>query len=333
MQKNSEKFIQKQRSKRHPTAIVRYVTLPADLALAACCTQHLPKEYSKKVITSGGVWLNKKRRTNPDEIISKGSTLKIYLCPTQGYQYLFSKEFIIEETDDWVLVFKEPLVTTSMDRSNKYFNLMAGLNNYYHFNDMSHGVQPITRLDYQVAGLCLFSKKKHAERKLFTAMQHRQIKKRYLIAIPHSKLLRSTSTRFRVSNHLTYINKAKEDSTIGKKSTTWFVPSHQTDTLCFFHALSKTGRRHQIRYHASTTLGPLMNDWLYGNQYNRNHHTIGLIANQISFPWNKQKITISLPKKWINLWMTWVAWEGPLEKIRGGETLFQNDGPSTRKAN
>ena len=78
------------------------------------------------LIQSGGVWLNQQRLCSENIQVKAKQTLKCYLCPTQGYTYHFSKESIIKETDDWVVVMKEPLVTIGMDRSNMHFNLMAG---------------------------------------------------------------------------------------------------------------------------------------------------------------------------------------------------------------
>ena len=144
---------------------------------------HLGNHRCAAIIASGGVWLNQQRITNPRHIIQTKQTVKVYISPTQGYRYAFSNESIINETDDWVVVMKEPLITIGMDRSNQYFNLMAGLNDYYGYPNISKGVQPITRLDYRVSGLALFSKTKQGERYLFKQMQQKRIKKRYQILV------------------------------------------------------------------------------------------------------------------------------------------------------
>ena len=94
---------------KHPTAKVYFITSKSDLILNDCIKHHLPDINAHKVITSGGVWIDKKRCLNPGQMILKNTTLKVYVSPTQGYRYHFSNEFIIEETTDWVAVFKRTL--------------------------------------------------------------------------------------------------------------------------------------------------------------------------------------------------------------------------------
>ena len=171
-----------------PTAKAIFYTSKKSQALALLLRENFPKYNNNAIISSGGVWLNSNRIINPKFQIAAGKTIKFFVSPTQGYRYLFSDESIIKETDDWIVVYKEPLITVAMDRSNINFNLMAGLNDYYGFCHLNSGVQPITRLDYRVAGLCLFSKNKAAERRLFMLMQNRRIKKRYMAVTKNARL-------------------------------------------------------------------------------------------------------------------------------------------------
>ena len=143
---------------KRPDAKVFFITLNTSLTLLDALMTYLPQlPCPIKCIQSGGVWSGSQRLTNPNKVLKSKTSLKVYVSPTQGFIYYFSRESIVKETDDWVVVMKEPLVTIGMDRSNMYFNLMAGLNHYYGFKHLKSGVQPITRLDYRVSGLCFFS--------------------------------------------------------------------------------------------------------------------------------------------------------------------------------
>lgn len=293
--------------KKRPDAKVFFVTLKTSLTLLDALITYLPQLKSPiKCIHAGGVWSENKRLTNPGTVLKSKTRLKVYVCPTQGVGYYFSKESIIKESHDWVVVMKEPLVTIGMDRSNMYFNLMAGLNHYYGFKNLQSGVQPITRLDYRVSGLCLFSKHKSAERRLFMQMQQRRIKKRYLAVVDaiHPPVNRCTN-----HNALNYHHKAIV-SELGKPAKTRFILKAEShDRQHIYHAITKTGRRHQVRVHAATAIGPLINDELYGKRSGDRHRTIGLIANHLQFYWNGKWERVQLSDKWEQQALTWL-WLG-----------------------
>ena len=277
---------------KKPTAKVIFYTSKSNQALDALFYDHFPNYDGAKIITSGGVWLGQKRLLQPNYLVKAGETLKFFVAPTQGYRYLFSNESIVKETNDWVVVYKEPLITIAMDRSNMNFNLMAGLNDYYGFHNLNSGVQPITRLDYRVAGLCLFSKNKASERRLFMLMQNRRIKKRYIAITKNSNC---NQQRFIISNRLGFKNKAFIDEENGKHSKTYFVLDSNHFDYSIFNAITKTGRRHQVRIHSAKSIGPLINDDQYSKEYKSKYNPIGLVASYISFKWNGECQKVYLP--------------------------------------
>ena len=102
---------------KHPTAKVKYITATKATTLGNLLNQHLPYHNSDAIISSGGVWQNQQRLLDGAIEIQKQATIKVYISPTQGYHYAFSEELIIEETDEWVIVYKEPLIN-----KNKHVN-------------------------------------------------------------------------------------------------------------------------------------------------------------------------------------------------------------------
>jgi 23S rRNA-/tRNA-specific pseudouridylate synthase len=280
-----------------PTAKTFFISTSKPQTLLDCIMHHLPHLNGSRIICSGGVWMNKQRLVNPNQWIPEKSHLKLLVSPTQGYSYHVSDECIIHDNPGWVVVYKEPLVTIGMDRSNQYFNLMAGLNEFYGFKCISSGVQPITRLDYRVGGLALFSKTKAGERYLFRQMQERRIKKRYKIIVDGS----GYRNWYRLTNKLSS-NYRSYVCNNGKVAKTAFVNVKQTSKCTWFDVSTGTGRRHQIRAHASQLFAPLINDDLYGYPSNDRHSPIGLLAYQIQFQWNKQLISVSLNQHWVSHW-------------------------------
>lgn len=281
-----------------PTAKIKHITATKDLSLERLLNIHLKGCNTQAIITSGGVWCNQIRILNPKRIIHQNETIKVYISPTQGYRYAFSDELIIKETSEWVIVYKEPLITISMDRSNQFFNLMAGLNDFYGFKNMFNGVQPITRLDYRVAGLALFSKTKQAERYLFKQMQQRRIKKRYKIIVDGTNY----KNWYRLSNKLSVTHKATASSS-GKKAKTAFIKGSVIKDKTLFDVSTQTGRRHQIRCHAADIINPVVNDELYGYRSKNRHIPIGLIATELKFQWNQRNIHVKIQDKWLKHWL------------------------------
>ena len=286
--------------KSRPTATVKYITATKDGGLLDVLTAHLTGNNCNTILTSGGVWIGKQRIKDPLHLVKAKETFKVFISPTQGYRYAFSRECILEETDDWMVVFKEPLVTIGMDRSNQYYNLMAGINDYLGYRG-KQSVQPITRLDYRVSGVALFSKTKGAERYLFQQMQQKRIKKRYRIVVPGT----GYHNWYRVSNRLSSSYKAYTDKH-GKIAKTAFVKHDEVGESTIFDVSTQTGRRHQIRYHASQMIGPVLNDELYGSRSNDHHQPIGLIATTLSFHWKGNPIYIQLSNQWINKSIQWM---------------------------
>ena len=276
---------------KQPTAKVIHITATENLSLFQLLSTHIKKHKVESIISSGGVWKDQERLLFPSIKINANETIKVYISPTQGYRYAFSDELIIKETNEWVIVYKEPLITVAMDRSNQFFNLMAGLNDYYGLKDIRNGVQPITRLDYRVAGLVLFSKTKQAERYLFKQMQQRRIKKRYQVIVDGTNY----ANWYRMSNKLSSTHKTVISDS-GKIAKTAFVKRSEFESKSLFDVSTQTGRRHQIRCHSADKIAPLINDELYGYRSKNRHSPIGLIATGLAFQWHQKTLKFLLIK-------------------------------------
>lgn len=231
-------------------------------------------------ITSGGVWLGKHRMTEPQHLLQKGDTLRVYIAPTQGKMYRLSDADIIYETPDLCVVYKPPGISSCSDRSNLYYNLTEAVRAYYASNGNTYQPTPMTRLDYMVQGLCLFAKHKQAEKDLFKLTQDRGITKHYIALIPNTT---PQKRKHIVDLPLEYTNKARVSEN-GKKAKTLFVHHRDvSDDISAYMVKLFTGRRHQIRAHAAKALRPLLGDSMYGSRCKHPEHHIGLIAYKYVF--------------------------------------------------
>jgi 23S rRNA-/tRNA-specific pseudouridylate synthase len=214
------------------------------------------------ILDSGGVWLDKKRISNHDVIIEKNQVCRIYVCPTQGLKFEVTKEHIIFETNEFMVLNKPAQITVSADRSNTRWNLTYGLQQYFMKNNNNYNPTPITRLDFMVSGLVLYAKNKQIEKQLFKLTMNRKIHKLYRVFLePNHELPKCIRTK----DTLSFTNKAHKDPN-GKPAHTLFFLHKKESSHYIYNAILFTGRRHQIRFHASQYLTPIIGDEYYKSQ-------------------------------------------------------------------
>ena len=82
---------------KHPTTKVYFITSKSDLILNDCIKHHLPDINAHKVITSGGVWIDKKRCLNPGQMILKNTTLKCMFHQRKGIGIIFQMNLLLKK--------------------------------------------------------------------------------------------------------------------------------------------------------------------------------------------------------------------------------------------
>ena len=146
------------------------------------------KEKAQTIIESGGVWHNKKRIIDLNHKIPAKDTVITYISSRQGDSYTLNKSAIVFECNDFIIINKPAAISTTAERSNIFFNLRYGVEKYLNREIENkkkwYQPQPLSRLDFYVSGLVLFSKNKDAERILFRLTKERKIKKAYHAQIP-----------------------------------------------------------------------------------------------------------------------------------------------------
>lgn len=244
------------------------------------------------LIKTGGVWLDKKRIDDPAFILNKGQTLRVYIAPTQGKRYFLKASQIIFETDDFIIVHKPAGLTVSSDRSNAYYNLTTAVGDWFKRHKNSYSPTPITRLDFMVEGLVLFPKHKKAEIDFFRLTQKRFIHKQYLALVQKSEALPKCK---RIKDTLDFTHRCVK-SPEGKDAHSLFMRRKESEHWDIYSVFLFTGRRHQIRFHASQYLSPLIGDTFYGSKIKTTNQQIGLFAYQYQFKYKGVRYKIRLPE-------------------------------------
>ncbi len=278
-----------------------FITASEDTALKELLTMHLPQSTNvDDVISSGGVWRDKKRVFDPDFIIKAKETIKIHTSSFQGRQYILKPEHVIFENEDFMVVYKPCDLNVHGVPSSLHYNLNYGVNNYLKKNGIHFESTPLTRIDRPVEGLVIFSKNKHYERRLFDLIKRRVIKKWYVGGIEkrpeNPKCLRIIDT---ITNDG---NKTSADPQ-GKIADTLFIKTGEKTSADIYSIFIFTGRRHQIRFHASNYIAPLVGDWFYGASLHLPGDEISLICRGYNIPYKKKMLRIRLPQKYMDAFL------------------------------
>ncbi|MFC1770563.1 pseudouridine synthase family protein [Candidatus Margulisiibacteriota bacterium] len=243
------------------------------------------------VIEAGGVWLDKKKISSANIRIEKDQTVRVYVSETQLKSFVLFPDRIVADNNNFMIVYKPPGITTTADRASMIWNLTYGVKNYYLNKGISYDPTPINRIDYMVQGLVLYAKNKLVERHLFKAMADRKIMKVYLALL--EKTGDYSPKYLRTKDKLSFTNKAFT-ADAGKVAESLFILRKQYEAVDAYSVVIFTGRRHQIRFHASRYLRPILGDDYYGSRIKTEGRVIGLFAYGLNFTYQGKRYRIRL---------------------------------------
>lgn len=271
-----------------------FITSKEDVAVEKLLSQNLPEGSDPlKILAAGGVWLNSKTRiTDRNFIIKKGITFRVYTSPGQGKEYELKPEDVVFENRDLMVVYKPPGLNVHEVPATRYFNLTHGVNRYLADISIKYESVPVTRLDRVVEGLVIFPKSKSSEKALFRLIMDRKIHKWYSAVLESEKGDRQK----RIVNYIySDGSKTHEDRKKGKISDSLFVRTGEKIYSVFIF----TGRRHQIRCHASDYVGPIAGDTRYGASSSPGRG-IGLVCRGYNIPWKGRNLRIRLSSEMLS---------------------------------
>ncbi|MCP4213413.1 MAG: RNA pseudouridine synthase [bacterium] len=271
-----------------------FVTAKKETVLLDLLNQNLPPDCSPEaIISSGGVWKDRKRLTNPDFTLAAGDTVKVNICNSQGEVFTLEKKKVIFENRDLLVVYKPCNLNVHGVPTSFQNDLTYGVNTYLREQGLDYESTPITRLDRPVEGLVIFAKNKSMERKLFELIKERRIKKWYLAGLEKGESIAPCRRiRDRISN---YDNRTNLDAD-GKFADSLFIKGESLETADVYSVFIFTGRRHQIRFHASHYISPVKGDRFYGASKDLPPDEIALMCFGYNIPYRRTRIKVRLPE-------------------------------------
>jgi 23S rRNA-/tRNA-specific pseudouridylate synthase len=273
-----------------------FITAKTDIPLRQLLAEHLPPHTNgEAAITSGGVWKDKKKVMDPDYTIQAGETVKVHISSFQGRIYTLPKEHIIFENQEFMVVYKPSDLNVHSVPSTFYYNLTYGVNHYLEQQGIDFQSTPVTRLDRPVQGLVIFPKNKSSEQQLFKQVRLRKIKKWYMAALESSNGPQCLRIRDKLSN---YGNRTFIDEN-GKEANSLFIKTQTLDFADIYSVFIFTGRRHQVRFHASHYIAPILGDFFYGSPVKWEPDDIALVCRGYNIPFRREKFKIRLPQHFL----------------------------------
>lgn len=271
-----------------------FITAKTDTNAYSLISKNLNNTDAAALIESGSCWLNKNRIKDKKHPVKAKETLKVFINRQKTKPHNVTKENIIFEDQNLIAVYKPYALNVQSDSASTNSNLTFAVQKYLTKKDNEYIPTAITRLDLNVSGLVLFAKNKYTEKKLFALTRNRKIHKKYTAFLEKNK---DNKRRIMINDRLSFKKSKAFTDDSGKKSKTLFLLTEENDIFDKYSVFLFTGRRHQIRFHASTYLSPIIGDPKYGSKIKNN--PIALTATGLNFKLDNIKYRIRLPEKFI----------------------------------
>lgn len=273
-----------------------FITANTETTLLKLLSDNLPSPYSAEtVITSGGAWKDKKRVEDPNAVIHRTETVKVHLSSFQGRVYTLKEEQVVFENDDILIVYKPCNLNVHAVPTTIHYHLSYGVEQYLLSRGIRFEATPITRLDRPVEGLVLFAKNKAAERKMFELVKKRKVRKWYMAGLEKS----SSPQCLRIRDSISSDGMRTLLDPHGKAADSLFIRTRSLENADIYSVFIFTGRRHQIRFHASHYFAPILGDSGYGSVVSLPPDEIALMCRGYNIPYRGKILRIRIPPDYL----------------------------------
>jgi tRNA pseudouridine32 synthase/23S rRNA pseudouridine746 synthase/23S rRNA pseudouridine1911/1915/1917 synthase len=137
-------------------------------------------------------------------------------------------------------------------------------------------VHLVHRLDREVSGVMIFAFSEEAQTKLKTQFEEHSILREYLAVVQGNIVASSGTWQSYLQEDANYFVRTTLDPELGKLATTHFSVLQRSENTTTLRVTLETGRKNQIRVHASEAGHPVLGD----EKYRSNRFFHGRVALQ-----------------------------------------------------
>lgn len=261
--------------------------------------KHFYPDSSKRTIEiwikSGRVFLNEKRVTKKELLVTQGTKLSLSAKTRpsfRGIRYIYQ--------DRWIIVIEKPPFLLSVASENPLEeNALA----YLREDFQTDAIYPVHRLDRECSGVLMFARGKESQERFDALFEAHDLTREY-VAIVEGRLQQKTGTWQSYLMEKENFDVVTTTQDKGKLAITHYKVVRYSAKFTYLRLILETGRKHQIRVHCEQSGHPILGDLRYSSHCNPAKR-LCLHALKLGFthPFTHHKHTFfaPLPKAFINL--------------------------------
>lgn len=224
---------------------------------------HESRNKIKAILHGNGIKVNGKVVTAFNYPLSKGMKISVSRSKQNN---LFKNRYIrIVYEDRWLVVIEKNVGILSMAAGHSSLNVKAVLDDYFRKSHQRCTAHVVHRLDRDTSGLMIYAKDLETEQ-ILEHNWHEIVYDRRYVAVVSGEIVEEGGT---ISNWLkdnnAYYTYSSDVDNGGKYAITHFNVLDRTVDHSLVEFVLETGRKNQIRVHASDIGHPVCGDSKYGN--------------------------------------------------------------------
>lgn len=174
--------------------------------------------------------------------------------------------WIIEDTESTLVLNKPGWLVCHPSKAGPWSSLVGACREHFGLDK----IHLVARLDRETSGLVILARTPARSRRLQMAIERRQVDKTYFAILEGSwrheeqSVLRVRAPLARDRDSPVYVKQRVVEGGGGQVAESWFFPVIRGDDFTGVLVRLITGRKHQIRAHASHIGNPVVGDKVYG---------------------------------------------------------------------
>lgn len=247
----------------------------------------------RKLKQTNGILLNGNPVTVRHTVVA-GQRLELLLpeTPSQFVTPVPMEIPIVYEDEDILVVNKKAGVPIHPSAGHHEDSLACGV--AYYMKGEKFTFRPITRLDRYTSGLVLIAKNSVAAAKLCKQMEQGEIQKVYYAVTQGIPQPLHGEVCVPISREENSVLKRKANP-CGKVAKTLYQVEKTKGELALVRVMPVTGRTHQIRVHMAYIGCPLLYDFLYGEEKEKEIFLLQCTGLQFKHPRTEEMVVLTIP--------------------------------------